>query len=498
MRYTILFVIALICVSGFIAYFGDILGRRMGKRRLTLFGMRPKYTAIVVTTITGMIISGLALFALISVNPTFTRMFSQGERIWKQNRALLNSNTGLIKRNQALVAKSRQLAAEMKVRQAEVIQAREQSARAIAAEKRAESVVARLERDIAARKRELENVRRRNEAAVTELNIQTEQLHAVQKQYRSAQASLVRARADNKAAVDVLLDRQKQLAATQNRLLETQSQVAEADQKLAEQGKALEEQRRILEEQHKLLVQVGRERIEFEQQASELRTRDLIFRRGDELARAVVSPRQSAFGVRSDVFSLLEAASDRAKEDGAVLGTNGRAVSVVFRQNADDPYTLPLTESRCIDLAVDRIGTSPYDVMVRVVCGTNTLSGKQVPVELLFYVNSRIYRKDELIASGKLDGRLSEGRILLAVMDFLQSQVGKVAVRAGVIPVAAGTPGVGAGQDKRVQVEALMGLVEKIRQQDARAKVDVYAATDVYAAGPLSMDKMRFEISAIK
>jgi hypothetical protein len=87
---------------------------------------------------------------------------------------------------------------------------------------------------------------------------------------------------------------------------------------------------------------------------------------------------------------------------------------------------------------------------------------------------------------------------LLAVMDFLQFQVGKAAERAGVIPVAAGTPSVGAGQDQRVQVEALMRLIEQIRQQEARVKVDVYAATDIYAAGPLSMDKMRFEISATK
>ena len=489
MRYTILFIIALISVSGFIAYFGDILGRRMGKRRLTLFGMRPKYTAIVVTTITGMLISGIALLTLVTVNSQFKRVLTHGEQIIEQNRVLTSSNAGLAKRNEALVSRSSQLVAEMELRRQEVDEARKKTVLAVAAEKKAKSVVARLEKEIASRKRELENVRRRNEAAVTELNLQTEELREVQGKLTSAQVALARAKADVVEAGD-------KLAATRDKLAQTQREVAVADRKLAEQGRALEEQNRILEEQHRLLVQVGREKIEFEQQASELRTRDLIFRRGDELARAVISSRQSAFGVRSDVFSLLRVASSKAEKDGAVLGSNGRAVNVVYRQNADDPYPLPLLESSCVDLAVDLIGTSLHDVLVRVVCARNTLSGEQVPVELRFYVNSRAYRSGELIASGRLDGRLSEGRILLAVMDFLQYQVGREAERAGIVPVAGGVSG--GGQDQRVQVEALMTLVERIRQQESRVKVDVYAATDVYASGPLSMDKMRFEISAVR
>ena len=67
MRYSIFFAIVLVLVSGFIAYFGDLLGRRMGKKRLTLFGLRPRHTAIGVTTITGMIIAALALITLISI-----------------------------------------------------------------------------------------------------------------------------------------------------------------------------------------------------------------------------------------------------------------------------------------------------------------------------------------------------------------------------------------------------------------------------------------------
>jgi uncharacterized protein (DUF3084 family) len=55
--YGILLIIALVAVSGLIAYVGDILGRRMGRRRLSLFGMRPRHTAIAISVVAGMLIT---------------------------------------------------------------------------------------------------------------------------------------------------------------------------------------------------------------------------------------------------------------------------------------------------------------------------------------------------------------------------------------------------------------------------------------------------------
>ena len=47
--------------GGAIAYIGDKLGSRIGKRRLSIFGLRPKNTAIIVTVATGILISALTL-----------------------------------------------------------------------------------------------------------------------------------------------------------------------------------------------------------------------------------------------------------------------------------------------------------------------------------------------------------------------------------------------------------------------------------------------------
>lgn len=63
-----MFGLALIAVlavmGGIIAYIGDWLGSKVGKRKLTVFGLRPKHTSILFTIVTGIIIAGMTLSVL--------------------------------------------------------------------------------------------------------------------------------------------------------------------------------------------------------------------------------------------------------------------------------------------------------------------------------------------------------------------------------------------------------------------------------------------------
>ena len=45
----IIIVLVLMVMGGLIAFLGDKIGSKVGKKRLTLFGLRPKYTSIIVT-----------------------------------------------------------------------------------------------------------------------------------------------------------------------------------------------------------------------------------------------------------------------------------------------------------------------------------------------------------------------------------------------------------------------------------------------------------------
>ncbi|MCL5102837.1 MAG: DUF3084 domain-containing protein [Armatimonadetes bacterium] len=488
MRYSILFIIVVILVSGFIAYFGDILGRRMGKKRLTLFNMRPKYTAIVVTTITGMIIAASVLALLLSIDPSFRRIFAEGQQILERNKFLTSNSERLEKRIIDLTTRSRDLEKEVGERRREVFAAKTEAAKALKARNDALKTVRVLEKDIAERKKQLVEIKKRSDAAVREAKAADERFVDSMSRLVDARAKLAKTQRDLRTMIGDLTIKKKQLRDTQVNLVSAQKQ-------LKEQEAALRTQEGQLRDQQQALVQTGNVAMDFYRQTSQLRSSELILRQGEEIARATVSCKQSDFGIRGDLLSLLESASDKAKQLGAkVEPNNDRAVFAIFPLDPEHA----LDESYCVRMARDAIVGSYQDALVQVVCARNTIAGEQVPVEFRLYLNNLIYPKGKFIANTKVDGRMSEARIILSVIDFLQKEVSQAALRAGIIPVANPDPRSTLGRDPGSQFEQLMEVVNRIKAVNARVKLEAFSCDDIHAAGPLNMDNMRFSVTKIE
>ncbi len=100
-------ILAIIAVmGGIIAYVGDKIGTKVGKQRMSLFGLRPKYTSIVVTIITGLMIAAATVGVLsISSRSVRTALFGL-DQMYVQMEEL----------NQQIAAKNE----ELKARQAEI------------------------------------------------------------------------------------------------------------------------------------------------------------------------------------------------------------------------------------------------------------------------------------------------------------------------------------------------------------------------------------------
>ena len=64
----IIIVLVLMVMGGLIAFLGDKIGTKVGKKRLTMFGFRPKYTSIIVTIISGTLISFFTVAVMAVVN----------------------------------------------------------------------------------------------------------------------------------------------------------------------------------------------------------------------------------------------------------------------------------------------------------------------------------------------------------------------------------------------------------------------------------------------
>ncbi len=61
-------VLILLVIGGAIAYIGNYVGKYIGKRRLTVFGLRPRHTAMTITVLSGILIAVLTLAVLLAVS----------------------------------------------------------------------------------------------------------------------------------------------------------------------------------------------------------------------------------------------------------------------------------------------------------------------------------------------------------------------------------------------------------------------------------------------
>jgi uncharacterized protein (DUF3084 family) len=60
----LIIIASMVIFGGLIAFLGDRVGMKVGKKRLSLFGLRPKYTSMIITVLTGFFIAGLTLLIL--------------------------------------------------------------------------------------------------------------------------------------------------------------------------------------------------------------------------------------------------------------------------------------------------------------------------------------------------------------------------------------------------------------------------------------------------
>jgi len=66
--YGLTLILTLAVVGGVIAYIGDRVGMKIGRKKLTLFGLRPKHTSMVVTVVTGVLIATASIVTLTIVS----------------------------------------------------------------------------------------------------------------------------------------------------------------------------------------------------------------------------------------------------------------------------------------------------------------------------------------------------------------------------------------------------------------------------------------------
>ncbi|MCP9859507.1 MULTISPECIES: DUF3084 domain-containing protein [unclassified Cyanobium] len=105
-----LLILALLVLGGVLSTLGDRLGSRVGKARLSLFNLRPRKTAVVITVLTGSLISAVSLALMLLVSERLRVGLFQLDQIedrLRDSRAALQRNKVELQRTRGELERSR-------------------------------------------------------------------------------------------------------------------------------------------------------------------------------------------------------------------------------------------------------------------------------------------------------------------------------------------------------------------------------------------------------
>lgn len=366
----IVFAVVLAVAGGFIAWLGDWLGTKVGKKRMTFWKLRPRHTAMLYTIVSGGLISLLTLTVLIASDNAFKRALLEGPRLVLQNEDYKHQ----IKQKEAQAQTETRHAAE-KARQAAEAQ------------------------------------RKFDEAQ--------KKLEPIQKQLASVQANLTTTTKQLTDARQKVVSAQKQVQTEQGNVLAARRQVSEATGRV----QALQTKRKHLIALNQGLIN---ERNVLQNLVANSSFGNLIYHKQEEVGRAVITTRQSAAAIQEELARFLHDLGQQAILNGS--RRKGRAVVLGPSASFEAASLKALAQS-----ISDDAGKNRSVVVVARAIG-NTFKGEAVQVELKPYDNIFIFRKDAIVASQVIDGTQSETQILSALQTFFTQKVRTSALKHGLIP----------------------------------------------------------------
>ena len=157
-----LLILAVLVLGGVLSTLGDRLGSRIGKARLSLFQMRPRRTAVVITVLTGSLISALTLGLMVAVSERLRVGLFQLDELetrLRSSRKSLQLSLKQLDQNQAELAQARSDRAAAEQQLAPLKKQRQEL----------EAERDRLGQDVAARDEELRQVQQRTRRRQQEL-----------------------------------------------------------------------------------------------------------------------------------------------------------------------------------------------------------------------------------------------------------------------------------------------------------------------------------------
>ena len=483
-------IVAVLVLGGALATAGDRIGTKVGKARLSLFKLRPRKTATLITVLTGSVVAASTLGILLAADKQLRTGIFELEELQED---LARARKDL-DRTQSQKTQVQQELATAQTEAKQRLDAINESLAAVSTKQEqtqeqldltqeelegVETQLSRTDAQLAQTEAQLsqkDDQLTQTEAQLSQKDDQLSQILAQEERLRSAIDNLQRERQVEeerlRSAIENLQGERQQLVRRNEEQVQTQKQqLAE----IAEQEKQLSEQEKVLVERESLLEDLGDRQLLLQEQVSVLennfrllRERRVAIGRGQVLASGVVRVAR-AHATQRNV--------DRAI--GQILGEANHVATQLTRPGTTQEELIIQPLPLELEALMEEI-QSGEEYVVRVLSAGNYILGEnEVDVTISIARNQLVFDEGEAIAEVSLDtATMSDDEVLERIEVLLEASKLR-AVQEGIlaerIQVADGRP------------ESAIDFIKALQEQQTPIEVQAIATELTYTAGPLNL-----------
>ena len=450
---------AIFVLGGIIAAFGDRLGTKIGKARLRLFNLRPRQTAMVITVITGMLISALTLGILFSLSKSLRKGIFELDDILQEQRRIEKELTEVKQQKQQVETQLGQ------VRQ-------EQNQATINLEA--------INLDFEQSKQQLietsgqaKKLRKELDSLLAQRQERQEQLNQLQQQSQELQTQLQQREQKINQQDEILAQKETRLQELEQQQQVLQSQVQERDRSIANLDEAisaaettLKLRTRRLDQLEAQLQFVERNVAALEQSYQELREKKITIVKGQVLSSAVVRI-VDPNAAKSAINSLLRQANANAVKSTQFSGSESKERIVKITRAQVEQLESQIKDGQ--------------DYVIRIISAGNYVQGEtRVKVFADLAVNKQVFPEGEEIATVSLDSQNITRKEVQERLNWLLAVSKFRAQRAGIL----GDIEIGDNQ-----IESIVNFVNKVTETTEPVdEIKAIVTENTYTAGPLKLD----------
>ncbi|MFA4029103.1 MAG: hypothetical protein GDYSWBUE_001735 [Candidatus Fervidibacterota bacterium] len=468
--YSILLIGALTFVSGLIAYIGDVLGRKLGKKRLTIFRLRPRHTAMLISVIAGIIIFVMTVTVLAAASREVRLALFELDKLLSERNQLQKQLDGLRSSYHLWKKQAEVLSRRLKTEQERVMQVQRRYAQV-----NAELLKAKLQLG----------------ESKSRLQRMSKELAQLERELSRSQAQLAASRSELRQVSAALKDTTENLQSSRKELERVKLEIAKADEtarrSIATARKQLDELRRQVDELQAMRAEMERYRKSLDAYVAQLLFRgDLIYRAEETIAIGVIDGSMPKERILAELQGLLDDADKLAKRKGASAHDGERAVKIfgmlIKLPGQDDPVLF--TEKDILNVIAENISETGGSVIAEVYAKRNSFTGEQVPVDIRLYRNQLVFKHGEVLASRKLNGRAPVGELMEELASMIYTDLTRVARERGLLMRTDGErPTYGS-----IPFFELGNVIEQLKRINGPAIVEALAKRDTFTVGPLEVE----------